>query len=124
VAKILVIDDDAEFREFARRLLEKAGYQVIEARNGAVGVEAYRRSPVDLVITDIIMPVKEGIATILELRQIDPEVKVVAISGGGQVKNLAFLNVAEQRGAARVLAKPIRAAELLQVVAELMTPPD
>lgn len=114
--RALVIEDEAALRQMMRRMLESAGYEVMEAENGRVGVEAFRKQPADVVITDVIMPHKEGIETIRDIRAIDAKVRIVAISGGGRTQNMDFLKIAEKMGAAATLAKPFRKEELLASV--------
>ena len=114
--RILIIDDDDLVRETLRRVLEAAGFQVVEAPDGRQGTLLYRRDPVDLVITDLLMPVKEGIETIRELRQINADAKIIAISGGGRAGAVDFLEMARKLGANRVIAKPFRPTELVKAV--------
>lgn len=119
--RILVIDDEPDIRELLRRILEKAGYGVTEASDGAVGVKLYRENPADLIITDIIMPEKEGLETIMELRREFPGVKIIAISGGGKaLHSVSCLHLAEKLGAQRSIAKPINKALLLDSVAAVL----
>jgi len=82
-ACILVIEDDVQVRALLKKLLESEGYTVLEAENGNIGIRLYHENSVDVVITDLIMPEKEGIETIRELRKIAPQIKIIAISGGG-----------------------------------------
>lgn len=117
--RILVIDDDNQTRQMLRQALERAGYSVVEARDGAEGLRHYQENPVDLVITDILMPEKEGLETIQELRERFPSVKIIAISGGGRTGKLDFLHVAEKLGALRTLHKPFPLQELLDAVRDL-----
>ncbi|MDY6987588.1 MAG: response regulator [Thermodesulfobacteriota bacterium] len=119
-ARILVVDDDVQIREMLRQLLERAGYEVAEAPDGRQGIRLYRQEPADLVITDIIMPEKEGLETIRELRRDFPDVKILAISGGGRVLADEYLRLAKQFGAERTLAKPFDQKELLEAVHELV----
>lgn len=114
--RVLIIDDEVPLRQSMRRMLESAGHQVIEADNGKAGLDAYRKQPTDVVVTDIIMPQKEGIETIRELRLIDPNVRIVAVSGGGRTQNMDFLVIAGKLGATETLAKPFRKEELLACV--------
>lgn len=118
--RVLVIDDDALVRSTIRRLLERADFTVFEARHGADGLSLIAGQPVDLVITDILMPVKEGIETILELRQNYPTLPIIATSGGDRTGNNEFLEMASKLGADRVLAKPFRSRELLDMVGEIL----
>lgn len=120
MARILLIDDEAEFRALIKAMLERAGYEVILATNGAEGLRSYRESPVDLVITDIIMPEKEGVETILDLKRDYPDVKIIAISGGGRITATDFLNMAAKFGANRTLAKPFRRDVLLETIRDVL----
>jgi CheY-like chemotaxis protein len=114
---ILVIDDEEPIRSLCRRILTHEGYEVIEAPDGNEGVRQYREHLPDLIITDIIMPEKEGIETIMDLRKEFPTVKIVAISGGGQATTGATcLHLAKSLGAVKTLAKPFTRQELLDVV--------
>ncbi len=116
MAHILVIDDEEMARFTVRDMLEAAGHQVIEAINGDEGVALQHVHAFDLVITDMIMPKKEGVETVIELKQANPDQKIIAISGGGRTRNMDFLQMAEQFGADRILAKPFTEDELLESV--------
>jgi DNA-binding response OmpR family regulator len=118
--RILVIDDDDQVRETISELLKVVGYVVEDAPNGAVGSRLYRDNPFDLVITDIFMPDKEGLETILELRRDFPSVKIIAMSGGGTDGILGYLPAAEKFGAVRTFIKPFELRELLTTVEELI----
>jgi DNA-binding response OmpR family regulator len=120
VARILIIDDDDQLRHMLCQALEQAGYEAVEARDGQEGLEQYRAAPTDLIITDILMPGKEGLETIMELRREVPEVKIIAISGGGQTGNMTFLEVARYLGAQRAFQKPFELRELLSAVREVL----
>jgi len=119
MARILVIDDDDHVRTMLRLTLEQAGYEILDAPNGKVGIDIYRESPTDLIITDLIMPEKEGVETIQELRRDYPAVKIIAISGGGRVSPEEYLPLAEMFGAQRVFSKPFGRDDLLQAIQEL-----
>ena len=82
--RILVIDDDVEFMDVLCKVLRSRGYEVYSALNGKDGVNLYKETPVDLVITDILMPEQDGVELIFSLRKISPEVKIILISGGGK----------------------------------------
>jgi len=117
LARILVIEDEQDIREFCRRLLTGEGHQVVEASNGEIGLSLFRQDPSDLIITDLFMPEKDGIETIRELRRDFPDVKIVAISGGTRtVSGVTFLKVASHLGAIITLAKPFSRAELIAAV--------
>ena len=119
MTRILVIDDDQDIRDMLRRILEHAGYTVEEAANGDIGTKLFKANLPDLVITDIIMPEKEGIETIRDLRRIHPSVKIVAISGGGRVGPSDYLNAARMLGAKKTFTKPFSRQEILDTVQEL-----
>ncbi|MEZ4387388.1 MAG: response regulator [Candidatus Krumholzibacteriia bacterium] len=119
MATILVIDDDQEVREFLVTVLERAGHEVSAASNGRDGVAMFREKPVQVVITDIIMPEKDGIETILDLRRAHPDLKVIAISGGGRTTPENYLHSARLLGADRAMRKPFKNEEILRAVAEL-----
>ena len=116
MARILVIDDEELARFTVREILESADHTVAEASNGADGLSKHRQDPFDLIVTDIIMPEKEGIETIIEMKNETPSLPVIAISGGGRTRNLDFLKIAEQMGADKILAKPFTEEELLDAV--------
>lgn len=116
MARVLVIDDEELARFTLREILETAGHEVTEARNGNEGIAFQKGDPFDLVVTDIIMPEKEGVETIIELKRDFPDLKIIGISGGGRTRNLDFLKLAEQYGAEKVLAKPFSEDELLACV--------
>jgi len=108
MARILLIEDEPGVRETLAAALESKGHIAVVASNGREGLEKYRADAFDLVVTDIIMPEKEGIETIKELRALNPDVKVVAISGGGRTGNMDFLKIAKGLGALQTITKPIR----------------
>jgi DNA-binding NtrC family response regulator len=118
--RILVIDDDVQFRQMLRQMLERAGYEVVEAKDGKEGTKLFRALPTDLVITDIIMPEQEGLATIMELKRDFPDVEIVAISGGGRIDSKNYLELAEQFGVTRTFGKPLDREEFLAAVKELL----
>ena len=121
--RILVVEDDRPFREMLRKILERAGHEVEEADNGNVCIELYRKMASDVVIMDLVMPDKEGIETIMDLRRMNPEVKIIAISGGGRMRPDGPLAMAKKLGAGRSLAKPFTPQELLGAVAEVLAEP-
>ena len=120
MACILIIDDDRQVREMLKKMLERNGYDVLAAKDGNEGLNVYRNSKVDLVITDILMPEKEGIQTIMELRRNFPDVKIIAMSGGGTVGPETYLAMARELGADRTLSKPFTMATLTGMVKELI----
>lgn len=120
MTRVLVIDDEELARFTIREILEGAGYEVDEAENGRIGIEKQRGTPFDLIITDIIMPEKEGVSTIIDLKQDFPALKIIAISGGGRTRNLDFLKLSEHFGASKMLAKPFTEGQLLEAVQDVM----
>ena len=120
MVRILVIDDEAQVRAFVRNTLEASGHDVAEAADGDAGLRAFEARPADLVITDIVMPGREGIDTIRRLRQHDPTLKIIAISGAARVGRYDFLDVARKFGAIRSLAKPSGDGELLTTVRDVL----
>jgi len=120
MADILIIDDDDQFRVMLRKLIERNGYEVIDVSGAQEGIRIYQENPTDLIITDLIMPDKDGIETIQELKQHFPDVKIIAISGGGRLGPEGYLYLAKMLGANRTLTKPIELPELLKAIEELL----
>ena len=120
---ILVVDDDDLLRDFLHQTLVRAGYEVEDVADGTAALAAYRRRLHDLVITDIVMPDKEGLETITTLRRLNTDVRIIAISGGGVGRADDYLDVAKKLGAARVLAKPFSVNEIVTAVAEVLARP-
>ena len=114
MARILLIDDDDAVRTMLGLTLAHFGHTVIEARNGKEGLELFQHANADLLITDIVMPEKEGLEVLMELRKKDPPVKIIAISGGD------YLHMAKLMGAAKVLAKPFSTDVLIAAIDELL----
>lgn len=114
--KILIIDDDELIRMTCRNILKKEGYTVVEAIDGNSGVRLFKSEKPDVVVTDMLMPDKEGLETISDILEIDPKAKIVAVSGGGSTQNMVFLKVAQQLGAGRVLKKPFKPSELIATI--------
>ena len=116
---ILVIEDYEEFRVFLRDVLIDQGYKVLEAADGFQGLAQCRNNHVSVVITDIIMPDKEGIETIMELRRDFPDVNIIAISGGGCISPDDYLKSAKRAGAVKTFSKPFEIADMLIAVEQL-----
>lgn len=119
-ARILVVDDEAAFRGALRQMLEREDYEVIEAENGAHGLRLFRDSPTDLIIMDLLMPEREGLETIMDIKRDYPDARIIAISGGGRTGSLNFLPAAEKLGACATLAKPFERQHMLDVVARAL----
>ena len=120
MARILLIEDNDLIRSLLRETLELAGHTVIEARNGAEGLDLFRQAGADLVITDIVMPDKDGLAVVMALREQVPPVNIIAISGAGNSAE-DYLDRAYRMGAVKVLLKPFSIAALIAAVDELLT---
>jgi len=113
---ILLVDDDDQFRSMLAEVLRRAGYEVQPACNGSEATVIYRNHQTDLVITDLIMPEKEGLETIREIRHINPAVRIIAMSGGGRNGFEDYLKVAKVFGARLVIDKPFSHAEILGAI--------
>jgi DNA-binding response OmpR family regulator len=123
MASILLIDDDDDLRAITALMLNKSGHEVRQAANGTEGLRLYQKQPAPVVITDLVMPEKEGLAVIMELRKLNPEVRIIAISGGFAHDPKLYLNMARKLGADRVLRKPFLPDELTEAVDSLLSPP-
>jgi len=117
---ILLIEDDSQTRKLLKRMLDSAGYNVLEAADGKEGVNLFKQEPADLVITDLVMPEQEGIETIRILKQVVSDVKIIAISGGGRIGPENYLSMAERLGARQTLKKPIKREDLLEAVDKML----
>jgi DNA-binding response OmpR family regulator len=120
MARILVIDDDDQIRAMLGQVLKREGHEVAQAPDGNVGMRLFREQGADLIITDIVMPEKEGIETIIELRNNFPEVKIIAMSGGGRMNADEYLALAKSLGVKATLTKPFELKELLAAVRALL----
>ena len=121
MATILVVDDEKEMRKYLQDLLENAGYEVITAKNGSVAIQLYKQNPADLVITDLLMPEKDGAETIIELRSGYPDVKIIIITGGGNnLKGEDHLELIESLNVNYSFTKPVDSNRLLFVINKLL----
>jgi CheY-like chemotaxis protein len=131
MTRILVIDDEKDIRVVLKEVLKRAGYEVVTAANARMGLEAIDAGDVDLVITDIIMPGMDGVATVENIRRDHPDIRIIVISGGGNVAPLdyapgaiattAYLESARKAGADRTLTKPFSREDILEAVADLLS---
>lgn len=117
--RILLIDDDPAVLTAFRRILEREGYDVVAAADGKAAMQSVRDHHLDLVITDMLMPEQDGVEIILELRRDYPELKVIAISGGGCISSDYYLEVAEKLGVRTVFQKPLQREKLLAAIKQL-----
>lgn len=120
MAKILLVDDDLQFQQMLKQYLERNNFEVITAENGVQALERFQKDRFDLIITDIIMPEKEGIETIIEMKKQQPQMKIIAISGGGRVDARDYLVYAERFGANAVFTKPLDRNVFISRVRELL----
>ena len=115
--KVLIIDDDENIREYVKCMLEDEGFEVFVADNGRTGIDIFTRESIDLIITDLIMPEKEGIETIQDIRKIDKNCGIIAMSG---VSNKdSYLSISSLLGAHAILHKPFKPQELMSVINEI-----
>jgi CheY-like chemotaxis protein len=118
---ILLVDDDEQFRSMLNEALTDDGYEVVAASNGQQALRLYAAQPTDLVITDLVMPEKEGLEMITEIKRLYPEVKIIAISGGGRSgAKHNYLQLAKAFGAQRTLAKPFLHHEMLEAITHVL----
>ncbi len=115
---ILVIDDEKQIRTYLSKVLQREGYQVTACEDGVQGVSEFRRGNFDVVITDILMPNRDGIDTVISLRQIDPEVKIIVITGAHRSQTL--LDIANIFNINASLKKPFENKEILEAVAKVI----
>ena len=118
--KILIVDDEPNGLYMLEVMLKESGYEVASAANGVEALEKLNAEDFDLIITDLIMPEKEGLEAIMELRRDFPDVKIIAMSGGGQLDPVEYLSIAKSFGVQYTFTKPIERKELLNAVRELL----
>jgi DNA-binding NtrC family response regulator len=117
--RVLIVDDEDDIRAMVQHMLKREGYDTAVANEGREALKIQREDPADLIITDLMMPGQEGLETIMEIRRLYPETKIIAMSGGGHGGVLDFLPIAAQLGAARTMAKPFTHEQLLSTVREV-----
>lgn len=120
MAHILVVDDDPVLRQVITLALEGAGHSVLRCENGRKAVEFLSHQAADLLITDIIMPEMDGVETVRAVRRLQPQLPILAISGGGSFDPGDYLGLAQAFGATEVLPKPFLPAQLIERVAKLL----
>lgn len=120
MSSILVVDDDAQVLDVMSEMLRLEGHSVTVAENGRRAVEKIQHDSFDLVITDLIMPEKEGLETIADIRKYCGDMPIIAISGGGRVGPADYLETARFIGANMTLAKPFGRQELIKAVSKLL----
>ncbi len=120
MARILLIEDDEMLRLCLRDLLVIDGHEVMEAGDGQEGLDKFRAEPTDVVVTDLVMPKRDGLGLIVEMLQDCPQTKIIAFSGGGKIGKEHLLDVAKSYGAACTLMKPFAPQELLDALANCL----
>ena len=121
MARILVIDDDLHIRTLVGKFLTLDGHEVDLAENGEVGMKLAALHPYDLVITDIVMPEKDGLEVVMELKRLSPLVRIIVMTGGGATFSIQeLLNMTKMMKADRGLSKPLDFIKLLAVVREVL----
>ena len=116
---ILVLDDNEDIRRLLTLMLSVEGYNVHDASEAEIAFEIIRNTNIDLIITDLIMPDKDGLEVVIELRRDFPEIKIIAVSAGGRIGASTYLDMAEKLGAHRVFNKPFNQTEIVKAVREL-----
>jgi DNA-binding NtrC family response regulator len=116
MARILVVDDEAPIRRLLREVLAAEGHEIIEAIHGDEALRLHQAMPADLVITDILMPEKDGLEVITQLRRESAHLKVIAISGGGKFHQMEVLQMAKPLGTFATLCKPFEINRMLEIV--------
>jgi len=123
MAHILVIDDDPVLRRVITLALEKAGHSVLRCENGRKAIDFLEHEHADLLITDIIMPEMDGVETLRAARRLQPDLPILAISGGGSFDPADYLGIARAFGATDIMPKPFRPADLIERVEKLLAAP-
>jgi len=118
--RVLIVEDDKPSRKMCAQLLKQGGYEVLEAENGRVAMEQLLRYTVDLVVTDMIMPVMDGVETILAIRRLYPDVKIIAMGASGLGPSESCLKIARALGSHKTVIKPLISEEFLRAVQELV----
>jgi len=116
---ILVVDDDKGFREGVVDLLSDYGYKVSEAKDPIYAIDQFDIGSFDLVITDILMPEQDGIFLIDHIKNVNPDLKIIAMSGGGRIGADSCLTFAERLEVSRTLKKPFMEEDLLEMLKSL-----
>ncbi len=120
MARILVVDDEAAVRAAIRKILSRAGHDVLEAADGKTALTMYQNDPVDVIIMDIYMPEMDGIEATIRLKHEFPDMKIVAVSGGGYLDKAKILEREARLGTLRTLAKPLHEQDILDAVSDAL----
>jgi CheY-like chemotaxis protein len=120
MAGILLVEDDHDLRTMLKSSLQKGSHLIIEASDGKEALQKFKSLLIDLVITDLVMPEQDGIGLIMELKKLKPDIKIIAISGGGKAGPANYLSIAETLGADAVFAKPFSLNSFQEKVEEIL----
>lgn len=123
MTRILLVDDDKDVRDVLHSILVNSGYDVLAVSDGGEALVQFAQGEFDIVITDIIMPVKDGLETISEILQLKPGTRIIAMSGGGRQGNVDFLETAKALGASLTFNKPFNLRDLIEGIEQLSTQP-
>ncbi len=121
MAKILLVEDDELVRDMLEQVLRRASHEVESAADGEDATEILKKSKPDIMVTDIIMPKKSGITLISEVKNKHPEMEIIAISGGGRLDPIGYLDLSESLGASMSFEKPVDKSALLMAIELLLT---
>lgn len=119
-APIVLVDDDESLRAAMTTILTRAGFNIHSTADGEEALRFIQKNPVSLVITDLIMPQIEGIELIVRLRKARPDLKIIAVSGGGRLRPETFLDAAKSLGAWKVMTKPFSTPDLIAAIREAL----
>lgn len=119
---ILIVEDDKDLREMLKTSLTKRKYTVLEAGDGKEAILHFKPAIIDLVITDLLMPDEDGLKVIMKIKEIKPDIKIIAISGGGKAGPGNYLNVARALGADEVFPKPFSLYKLISKIESILEP--
>lgn len=121
MAKILIVDDEQNIRNILRETLKKEQHEVFEASSGLDASAILDSNNIELMITDLVMPGKTGLDLIMEVKEQNPELTIIAISGGGGINGrFDYLPIAQLIGANNIIKKPFSISDIKQTVAELL----
>lgn len=121
MAGILLVEDDQDLRAMLKSSLQKGKHLIIEASDGKEALYKFKSLLIDLVITDLVMPEQDGIGLIMELKKLKPDIKIIAISGGGKAGPSNYLSIAETLGADAVFSKPFSVTIFQEKVEEILS---
>lgn len=117
---VLIVEDEKDLREMLKTSLIRRKYTVVEAENGKDAITHFKPLIIDIVVTDLIMPDEDGLKVIIKLKEMKPNLKIIAISGGGKAGPGNYLNVAKALGADAVFSKPFSINDLILKIGELL----